>query len=252
MKIIDKDLHCGAQCFGWSGGCTPSELSTELNRLKIQTGLSSNLENLFSRDNIYSNSRFLEKVKPHHPVIRPFLAVNPSVPSWREALKIFQGKYCGLKLFHRFHGYSLLDPSIEEFFSAAEKMSMPVVAGLRLFEERTQPFILKQLPEPDAGQMKEIAGRHQDISFIFSGASGAETDELLASGKDNVYVTIPFVEGEKMLAGFGDSEAEKIIFGSNFPFFYIEAALAKVQYMGCSSVSRELVLSGNAGKLFKL
>ncbi len=251
MKIIDIDLYCGAWPFGWSGGCTPSELSAGLDRLNIQKGLACSLESVFNENNIDLNGRFIEKMKTCRK-IRPLLSINPSVPSWKEALEIFKGSYSGLKLLHRFHGYSLLDPSIEEFFKAAEKISMPVVAGLRLFEERTQPFILKQLPEPDIEEMTEIPDRYPGINFIFSSPNLKEAEKLLSSEKENLYITSAFIEGEDMLPEIGDAQAEKIIFGSNFPFFYLEAAIAKIQCLGCSEASKERVFSGNAEMLFKL
>ena len=42
---------------------------------------------------------------------------------------------------------------------------------------------------------------------------------------------------------------ERILFGSNFPLFYFEAALLKVQESGLPEVQKKLLFEGNARRI---
>ena len=65
-----------------------------------------------------------------------------------------------------------------------------------------------------------------------------------------VYFDIATVEGVEGVARLVDQlSAERILFGSNYPFFYFEAALLKMRESGLGESQKQALFEGNARRL---
>ena len=251
MELIDIDLYLGNWPFAPEVRCEPGQLEKALQRAGIKKGLVAPLESLFITDNLRVNKKFFKRLSPFSGTLLPLLVLNPMLPLWKETFRFFSDRASGFKLFFRFHQYSLLDPKLEDFYAELAQKNKPVIISLHLIDERTAPVYLNFLPEVKVETLIELADRYPGINFIFSSPTGAEANELLLAKRENIFITTSFLEGEGLLEKFaGSPYRSKILFGSNYPFFYLEAARVKLDTNGFSVETKEIIGQGNVEKIF--
>ena len=67
-----------------------------------------------------------------------------------------------------------------------------------------------------------------------------------------MYFDLAMLEGIEGVARLVEQlPPERVLFGSNFPLFYFEAALLKVQESGLSEERKTMLFEGNARRLLR-
>ena len=166
-------------------------------------------------------------------------------------MRLYGRKAAGFKLFHRFHGYSLLDPELDPFYKKVAELEKTLVISLHLFDERFANQYLRFLPPVDTADLLRLAQKHPAVNFVFSAPLVAEAAELLTSGGRNVFVTNSFLEGVGM-ERLSTRYASRILSGSNFPFFLLEASGARLKIPGLPQKKRVEIGRRNAARLFDI
>jgi len=251
MQIIDTDLFIGTCPFDPHIACNAPQLAQSLNVIGIERGLVSSLNSLFTSNNIQTSDKFLQEISPFADHLWPLLVINPILPDWEQALSLFSEKIFGVTLFPRFHRYSLWENKLKVFYDVILRLNKPLNISLRLFDERTMPQGLDIMPVIEVGTCVQLADKYSKINFVFSSVTNMEADELLSSRKENVCITTSFLEGEGLLEKFiRSSYTANILFGSHFPFFYLESAKAKLESPRISKGAKSLVFQKNAQEIF--
>lgn len=251
MELIDIDLYLGNWPFDLGVRCGPRQLEKALKQAGIKKGLVAPLESLFVPDNLRINKKFFKRLRPFSQSLLPLLVLNPMLPSWKKAFRLFSDQAIGFKLFYRFHQYSLLNPKLEHFYAELAKKNKPVIISLHLIDERTAPAYLNFLPAVNVEALIELADTYPKINFILSSPTVHETNELLSAKRENIFVTTSFLEGEGVLEKFTNfSHGRKILFGSNFPFFYLEAARAKLDTERFSTETKKFIGHCNLERIY--
>lgn len=187
----------------------------------------------------------------------PFAVVNPAFPGWERDFETCIGGmgFEGLRLFPTYHGYGLGDAAFREIVAAAVEKEIPVVLSVRVEDERQHHWLVK-VPPLDMRAVADAIGAFPRARFVVSGATYAEllpVKDVLAE-LDPWWFDIARMQGrqahpgpvevvERAVADFG---VQRILFGSNVPFQYLDSSLLKVRHAPVSQADRERILSGNA------
>ncbi len=190
----------------------------------------------------------------------PWITVNEAGPEAAARLEESAKRGArGIKFHPAVARIAIADPSLEEFYSLAEKLSLPV-----LFHTGPHGWLLDKYRPL---RVDEVAYRHPRLPLIIEHLGGAglvrETYAVLQNGA-SVYggLTtclptdatwhVPAAEVKSLLDKFG---AERFVFGSDYPYNAVEAnrrALKVLKEMGLSSADLSLVVSGNLERLDSL
>jgi len=226
-------------------------MQQELHCHGIERGLVTPLESIQAGDNLVMNQSFFEEMERYAPLLKPMLAVNPQLSDLEETLDLYTDRAAAIRLFPRFQNYSLSDICLDKVYQAAQSMSRPVVITLHLFEERTAPQPFDCLEAVKTEELLGTATAWPGIDFIFSSPLPREAKGVLAAGRENVFITTSFLEGEGLLEEMTATyDKSKIFYGSNYPFFYLEAGMKKLSLSGLSIGTKECIYFNNANNIF--
>ncbi len=159
----------------------------------------------------------------------------------------------GIRLHPNYHGYKLDDPLVAELFAIAAERQLIVQLAVTMEDERTQ-HPLVQVPHVDLTPLVELAKRFPQLRFVllnaFRSLRGELVDRLAAAGQ--VYFEIAELEGVGGLAKLVQQvTAERILFGSYYPFFYFESALLKLRESELGRIQFKAICEGNARRLLQ-
>ena len=167
----------------------------------------------------------------------PFGSINPKLPGWQEDVRRCAQHYKmpGIRLHPNYHGYELRDPAFAGLLHAAAELRAHRAAGcLHGRHAHTAPADARR-----AGRFIR-AGRGGETraygppgaAQLGAGPVGQRLQSLVDAGP--MYFDISTVEGIEGVGRLVERLSPKrILFGSNFPLFYFESALLKMQNLAC-------------------
>jgi len=236
MPIIDANVSLSRWPFRRVFGDEPQQLMGKLRTNGVTQAWAGSLDALLHRDLGAVNHRLAVDCRRYGDgMLLPFGCVNPMQPDWMEDLRRCgeEHRMQGIRLHPSFHGYTLDAAPFRELLAAATARRMIVQIAAEVEDERTLHPIIKHVPlklTPLAGVVKAAPGARVLVSNFRSPAP-----ELLRewAGTEGIYVDFAMIEGahglERLSAGVG---AERVLFGSYFPFYYHEGALLKLKGSG--------------------
>jgi len=217
----------------------------------------SSFDGLLHQDISAVNQRLADDCKQQgEGVLIPFGCINPKLVDWKKDLSQCKEKHQmpGIRLFPNYHDYDLDDPAFKELLAEAERSNLIVQIALKMEDERTQHPHLR-VPSVDMKPLPELIKQHPKLRIVI--LNGMKTlrgnilTDLVKAG--NVYFDISMQEGvggiEKMLKLV---PLERVLFGSHFPFFYLEAALLKMKESNLGRFREEAIRYKNATSLLKM
>jgi uncharacterized protein len=233
----------------------PAALVRRLRRLGVTEAWAGSFDALLHRDLASVNARLVEMCSAYgEGVLRPFGAINPLLPDWRDDLRRCHEEHrmIGIRLHPSYHGYALNHPAFAELLGEAARRKLIVQIALKMEDERTLHPLLKALPTTDARPLIGLLAKPPHSPVVLLNALGNFLGEpqktLLASG--GIWVDIATLEGaagvERLVAQVGH---DRLLFGSHAPFFYAEAAHLKLKESVLTPEQAEAVRQGNARRL---
>jgi len=189
-------------------------------------------------------------------LLLPFGTVNPKLPDWQEELRRCHEKHemYGIRLFPNYHGYDLADPEFAKLLAAAESRGLIVQLALSMEDERVQHPLMR-VPNVDAAPLLDLVSKFPALKVVLlNWFRAVKTDLLTQLAKTNrAWFDIAMVEGVGGIANLlREIPAERIVFGSHAPFFYVESAVLKLRESPLSGRQAKLIERGNANGLFKV
>lgn len=233
----------------------PEKLVAKLRALGVVEAWAGNFDALLHRDLAAVNARTAEICRRHGDgLLRPFGAVDPTLPDWREDLRRCREIHAmpGVRLHPNYHGYRLDRPEFVELFDEAGRRGMVVQIALKMDDERHLHPLLKGLPTTDPTPLLPLLSRPNRPKVVLLNAlrnlSGEPLRALLAAG--DVWVDVAMLEGiegiDRLVAQVGP---DGILFGSHAPFYYPEAAVTKLKESPLTPERAEAVKRGNARRI---
>jgi len=253
--MIDVNVSLSHYPFRRLPGDEPDALVARLRRLGVTEAWAGSFDALFHRDVAAVNARTAEACRRHGDgLLRPFGAVDPMLPDWREELRRCQEVHGmpGVRLHPNYHGYGLDAPEFAELLDEAGRRGLVVQIAIRMEDERNLHPLLKSLPRTDPSPLIPLLARPGRPRVVLLNAlrtlTGEPLKKLLAAG--DVWVDLASLDGmeglRKLVALVG---VEPLLLGSHAPFFVPEAVHLQFQESALPADQAEAIRRGNARRV---
>jgi predicted TIM-barrel fold metal-dependent hydrolase len=175
------------------------------------------------------------------------------LPDWQEDLRRCHEVHHmpGIRLHPSYHGYTLENPALAELLAQAQQRSLLVQLVVAMEDDRTQHPLLRVAPV-NLGPLPQIAAQFPDVPLVV--LNGLRTRRSEAHARlvkhRNVFFEIARLEGVGGISQLLESvPSSQILFGSHSPFYYLEAALLKLEESTLTVVQRKEISEANATRL---
>ncbi len=205
---------------------------------------------MFRLDAREANQRLAREVEGHRDRLWPIGILDPTVPTWREDLHDGLGALglAGFRLHPTYHGYALDLPQVLELAGSLADAGRPLFVALHVDEERFQHPAVRVANVPlDA--IARFIRLMPPVTLVLNNLKVEHALPLLSSGLslDRVYLDVnamdmPFDGLRSLVQAHG---AGRLVFGSQMPFLYPEAALMVVAHAGLSAADVDAILETN-------
>lgn len=187
---------------------------------------------------------------PERDRLIPFASVHPRSGGWREHLRaaVVAGAR-GIKVHPEFQRLFPDEPAMMEVYQECERLGLVVLfhAGRSGIEpEFLRKYALLRRYEPAANAFPRV-------QFVLghAGARDVEDAMRLARGHDNVWLEITGQGVTQLGRILAQNGRERLLFGSDWPFYPLAATLAKVLIVTeRQPEARRSILRENADRLF--
>ena len=232
------------------------KLLSRLQKCDVAQAWVGSFDGLFHKDIGGVNARLADECnRDREGRLVAFGSVNPKFPDWPEDLRRLDEDYqmTGIRLHPNYHGYQLDDPVFAELLSLAQRRGLVVQLVVRMEDLRTQ-HPLVQVPDVDVKPLADLVAARPNLRLVLVNAlrtlRGAALGRLIEAG--NVYFEISMLEGvggiSKLLKGI---PLDRLLFGSHFPFFNLEAAVMKLRESELLPAQIEAITHENAQRLLR-
>jgi predicted TIM-barrel fold metal-dependent hydrolase len=186
-------------------------------------------------------------------LLRPVGTVNPMLPDWQEDLRRCHEEHGmhAIRLNPNYHAYQLGDAVCDELFRLAGERGMIVQLALKMEDVRTH-HPLMQVPTVDVKPLAALVSKYPEVRLIvmnnYGTIRGDAAARLVEAGQ--VYFEISHAEQVGALEKLVKQVSyERLLFGSHFPFFNLEASLFKFRESRLGGFMVEAIQHSNATKL---
>ena len=229
-------------------------LVAKLRQNQVTQAWAGSFDGLLHNDVASVNSRLAADCREHGDgLLRPVGTVNPMLPDWQEDLRRCHDEHGmhAIRLNPNYHGYKLDAAECDELFRLAGKQGLIVLLALKMEDVRTH-HPLMPVPTVDTQPLEALVARHSDVRLVVMNNYGtirSDTAAKLAMA-GQVYFEISHAERVGALENLIHQVSyERILFGSHFPFFNLEASLLKFRESQLAGFITEAIQRTNAQRL---
>lgn len=231
-----------------------TELAKKLADAGIKTACVGSFDGLLHKDIAAVNLRLVELCSKHGSgALLPFGSVNPTLPDWKEDLRrcAEEHQMRGIRLHPNYHGYSLADPRFSELLELANKYSLIVQLAVKMEDERTQHRLLRVDQFDTLPLVQQLKSLPDLRVVLLNSLRTLRTDTISQlAGAGHVYFEISMQEGVGGITKLLEhAPLERVLFGSYFPFFYLESALLKLRESELAQFQLNAISQANANQL---
>ncbi len=252
--ITDVNVYLSRWPFRRLPHDAPDALVRKLQQRGVHQAWAGSFDGLLHKDIASVNARLEDDCKRYgEGLLLPVGALNPMLPDWQEDLRRCHEvhRMRAIRIHPNYHGYTLASAVCRELFQAAQQRGLIVQMALIMEDVRVQ-HPLMQVPLVETTGLAELVEKFPKLPIVIMNNSAAvrsaSARELASAG--NVYFEISHFEGVGALEDWvKEVPVERVLFGSYFPFFNLEAALFKFQESQLGGLATSAIQSGNAQRL---
>ena len=221
-----------------------------MDRCAIDAACVSLAGGMFRYDAREANECLCQLTEGHRDRLWPVGSVNPSVPTWCEDVRdgIERLGMSAYRIHPTYHGYELTAPAVLDLADILAGANRPLFIALCVDEERFQHPAIR-VPEVSVSEIGAFVSRVPDTTIVLNGVKTSQVQELFWTSDvlDLVYLDIDALDQDfrglrTVVEKYG---VERLVYGSQMPFLYPEAALMVAEYSGLPDKDIEAILSGN-------
>jgi predicted TIM-barrel fold metal-dependent hydrolase len=232
---------------------TPA-LVARLRSQGVKQAWAGSFDGLLHKDIASVNARLAEDCRKHgRGLLVPFGSINPRLPDWEDDLRRCQEehKMPGIRLHPNYQGYKLDEPAFAKLLDVARERGLIVQLVVTMEDERTQHPLMRA-PHVEVTPLLALLASRSNLRMVLlnwsRGVSSALLTKLSAAGQ--VYFDIATLEGVGGVANLlKQVPADRVVFGSHAPFFYLESAVLKLKESALSEPQATSIRAGNARRL---
>ncbi|MCU0913290.1 MAG: amidohydrolase [Planctomycetes bacterium] len=257
--MIDVNAYLGHFAFRRLRHNTADSLLTLMDARKIDKAVVSSAAAITYRNAQAGNEEVAEETKGHRDRLIPFAVINPFYAGWQDDLKTCREEFGmrGLRLYPKWHNYSLSDPCCRELIAAATERGMVISIPMRVEDNRQRSWLLN-IPDVPLAEIVELVKAHPDARFLLLNGLGYTSSPL---GRKNNGLPANYAielsrlsavlanELGQLIANLG---VERLLFGTGMPFSYPDPALVKLEVLDASESDKEKIRSQNAATWLRL
>ncbi|TWU17499.1 Amidohydrolase [Novipirellula galeiformis] len=252
--IIDVNVYLSRWPFRRLPHDNPTSLVRKLSQRGVRQAWAGSFDGLLHKDISSVNSRLVADCKEHgEGLLVPVGSVNPTLPDWQEDLRRCHEVHQmhAIRLHPNYHGYTLDSEQCSQLLKEAHDRELVVQLVLSMEDPRVQHPLL-QVPVVDTKPLETLVKQYPDLRLVIMNNYGAIKEsraaQLAESGQ--VYFEISHFENVGALEKWVTTVPhERLLFGSYFPFFNLEAALLKFQESQVGGLATSAIQYSNAQSL---
>ena len=252
--IIDVNVSLSRWPFRRLSGDEPAALVAKLRGNNVVQAWAGSFDGILHKDLAAVNFRLASDCHTHGGgLLLPFGSINPKLPDWREDLRRCQEehKMPGIRLHPNYHGYKLDDPAFRELLQLASARKLIVQLALCMEDERTQHPLMR-VPPVDLAPLPGLLAQQPQARLVILNAYPQLPVEKLhpLSQAGQIYFEFSMTERVGAVARLAAQVSfPRLLFGSNYPMFYLESALLKLRESGLTEAQTKAVCEENARRL---
>ena len=252
--MIDVNVNLSRWPFRRLTGDEPAALVSKLRKMNVNQAWTGTFDGVFHKDLAAANERLASDCRTYGSgFLIPFGSVNPKLPNWQEDLRRCHEvhKMPGIRLHPNYHGYKLDDPEFRKLLKLAASRKLVVQLALCMEDERTQHPLMR-VPPVDCTPLADAVASEPQLQLVVLNAYPQLRIETLRplSAAGQVYFDFAMVERIGAVARLAEQVSfPHTLFGSNYPLYYFESAVLKVQESGLTESQTRAVFEENARRL---
>lgn len=254
--IVDVNVNLSRWPFRRLPFDTTRELVRKLERHEVTQAWAGSFDGLLHRDLADVNARLAADCKAFgRNLLRPVGSVNPVLPDWQEDLRRCHEvhRMRVIRLHPNYHQYTLDSDACHQLCAAAARRRIIVQLVLKMEDVRVH-HPLMQVPTVDTQPLGALVSKHPELRLIvmnnYGTIRGDAAARLVRAGQ--VYFEISHAEQVGALERWmKDIPYQRILFGSHFPYFNLEAALLKFRESQLGGLISAAIQRSNAEQLIR-
>lgn len=257
--IVDVNAYLGHFAFRRLRHNTADSLIALMDCKRIDKAVVSSAAAITYRNAQAGNEDVAEETRGHRDRLIPLAVINPFYAGWQDDLKICHEDFgmTGLRLYPKWHNYSLSSPCCRELIAAATERGMVISIPIRVEDNRQRSWLLN-IPDIPLEEIVELVKAHPKSRFILLNGLGYTSSPL--GRKDNGLPSNYAIELSRLSAVLANEigqlitnlGAERLMFGTGMPFNYPDPALVKLEVLDASEPDKEKIRAQNATSWLRL
>lgn len=256
--LIDVNAYLGHFAFRRLRHNTAEGLMRLMDKHGIDRAIVSSASAITYRNAQSGNEELFEEVKGHTDRLIPFAVINPTYSDWLHDLRVCHDDFGmrGVRMYPRWHGYSLRDGGARELVHAATELHMIVSIPVRVEDPRQRHWLL-DVPDVPLDEIADLIGACPEARFMIlkgirftNSPLGRKENDL--SGNYLIEISrltaLLHAEMRQLIENVG---VERLAFGTGMPFKYPAPALLKIEVLDADEDEKEAIRWRNAAEMLK-
>jgi len=213
---------------------SPEDLSLNMQKKEINIALVSPNEGVCYKNPHLVNEKHIERLKPF-PHLIPVSVINPLLNDMeKEIKKASEHDLPAVKIFPNYHGYSPDSQEVLEMLKLCASYELTVIVQLRVSDDRGHHPVM-MVHDVDLEKVLDIIEKVEELPVVICGKRHYGGFEERIISRPQTYIDTSFMEillDQKLTLEQErcnlNNNYDRILFGSHYPFFYIESNLIKL------------------------